>query len=118
MWRMMPFEQLDAWRSSHRLALAVYELTEAWPVSERYGLTAQVRRAALPVPANIAEGVAKRGTRELRRYLDISLGSFSELSYLLLFARDRGLPASGALESLRSQTGRQLWGLYRSISTR
>ena len=37
MWRMMPFEQLDAWRSSHRLALAVYELTEAWPVSERYG---------------------------------------------------------------------------------
>jgi four helix bundle protein len=114
---MMPFEELDAWKSSHRLALAVYELTEGWPASERFGLTAQVRRSALSIPANIAEGVAKRGTRELRRYLDISLGSFSELTYLLLFARDRGLPTSSDLEPLRSQTGRQLWGLYRSIAS-
>ena len=112
----MPFERLETWRSSHRLALAVYACTDVWPSVERYGLTVQLRRAAISVPSNIAEGYAKRGTRELRRYLDISLGSFSELTYLLMFARDRGLPIPDDLEHLRAQAGRQLWGLYRAAA--
>ena len=112
----MPFERLEAWKSSHQLALAVYACTDMWPAVERYALTAQLRRAAVSVPSNIAEGYAKRGARELRRYLDISLGSFSELTYLLIFARDRSLPISAELELLRAQTGRQLWGLYRSAA--
>jgi four helix bundle protein len=82
---MMPYEKYDAWKASHELALAIYRSTEAWPVAERYGLTAQTRRAALSVPTNIAEGSAKLGPREFRRYLDISLGSLSEISYLLRF---------------------------------
>ena len=113
---MMPFERLEAWKSSHQLALAVYECSDEWPSIERYALTAQLRRAAVSIPANIAEGYAKRGTRDLRRYLDISLSSFSELTYLLIFARERGLPMPDAVEQLRTQTGRQLWGLYRSAA--
>src|SRR4051794_15022488 len=88
---MPPYERLEAWKMAHNLALHVYEITDHWPVQERYVLTAQLRRAVLSVPANIAEGSAKRGPREFRRYLDISLGSLSEVSYLLRFSRDRGL---------------------------
>jgi four helix bundle protein len=64
---MMPYEKYDAWKASHELALAIYRSTEAWPVTERYGVTAQTRRAALSVPTNIAEGSAKLGPREFRR---------------------------------------------------
>jgi four helix bundle protein len=61
-------------------------VTESWPVAERFGLTIQVRHAALSIPTNIAEGAANRGHREFRRYLDIALGSLSELTYLLRLA--------------------------------
>jgi four helix bundle protein len=88
---MVPYERFDSWKLTHKLALAVYEVTEQWPGSEKHGLTAQIRRAALSAPTNIAEGSAKRGPREFRRYLDISLGSLSEVSYLLRFGRDRGI---------------------------
>jgi four helix bundle protein len=87
----MPYEKFEAWKVAHQLALEVYKVTERWPKSERYQLTAQMRRAGLSVPTNIAEGAAKRGVREFRRYLDISLGSLSELSYLLRFSKDLGI---------------------------
>jgi four helix bundle protein len=106
---MLPYERFDAWKMTHELALKVYDLTERWPTQERYGLTAQIRRAALSAATNIAEGTAKRGPRELRRYLDISLGSLSEVSYLLRFSRDRGLlaqPDFDALDDARDQAGK------------
>ena len=115
----MPYEKFDAWRFAHRLALEVYTVTEHWPASERYQLTAQTRRAALSVPTNIAEGAAKLGTREFRRYLDITLGSLSELSYLLRFSRDRGLldeESFGSLDDLRNRTGVLTWRLYRCMT--
>ena len=115
---MAPFERFDAWQMGHRLALLVYRVTESWPREERFGLTNQVRRAALSIPTNIAEGAAKRGRREFRRFLDIALGSLSELTYLLRFSRDRGLltPESWLeLESLRDQAGRLTWQLYRQL---
>jgi four helix bundle protein len=111
----MPYEKFDAWRATHDLALEVYRITEKWPASERYQLTSQTRRAALSVPTNIAEGSAKRGPREFRRYLDISLGSLSELSYLLRFGRDLGLLESEAynmLDRLRDRAGTLTWRLY------
>jgi hypothetical protein len=67
----MPYEKLLAWKVAHQLALETYTITENWPRNELYGLTAQTRRAALSIPTNIAEGVAKSGPREFRRYLDI-----------------------------------------------
>ena len=115
---MIPFERFDAWRRAHQLALDVYDASERWPRSERYELTAQVRRACLSVPANVAEGIAKRGPRELRRYLDIALGSLAELCYLLVFARDRGLISRedwSILDEQRNRVGQLIWGLVRSI---
>lgn len=78
----MPYEKFAAWRVAHELALEVYRVSDHWPKSELYGLTAQTRRAALSAPTNIAQGAAKRGKAEFGRYLDIALGSLSELSYL------------------------------------
>jgi four helix bundle protein len=85
---MAIYERLKAWELCHQLCLAVYNTTNSWPTAERYGLVSQARRAVHSAAANIAEGCAKRGPREFRRYLDISLGSLSELSYTLLLARD------------------------------
>jgi four helix bundle protein len=116
---MMPYEKLEAWKLSHQMALEMYRVSGQWPRSERYELTTQLRRAALSVPTNMAEGVAKRGNRELRRYLDICLGSLSELSYLLLFARDRGLLQQAdweELDSLRNRVGQLTWRLAQSLS--
>src|SRR5690349_9095926 len=93
---MMPYERFQAWRACDDLTVAVYQATEAFPRHERYGLTSQARRAAFSAPANIAEGSAKRGGREFRRYLDITIGSLSELAYALHLARRLGyLSATG-----------------------
>jgi four helix bundle protein len=116
---MMPYEKFVAWEAAHELALEVYRITEQWPRTERYELTSQTRRAALSAPTNIAEGAAKRGTREFRRYLDIALGSLSELSYLLRFTKDRGIIDDAtfrALEELRNQAGTLTWRLYARMS--
>jgi four helix bundle protein len=115
---MIAHERFEAWRSAHRLALEVYAATDRWPLSERYGLTSQVRRAALSIPTNIAEGAARHGRREFARFLNISLGSLAELSYLLAFSRDRGVCDEAdwrSLESLRDQTGKLVYGLYRRV---
>ena len=115
---MIAHERLEAWRWAHRLALELYDVTDRWPRSEMYGLTSQARRAAISIPANIAEGAAKHGPREFARFLNISLGSLAELSYLLRFSRDRGLCDETewrALESLRDQTGKLVYGLYRHV---
>ena len=115
---MVPYERFEAWRASHELALGVYRATNSWPKSELYGLTTQARRAAFSAPSNLAEGSAKRGPKEFRRYLDISLGSLSELSYTLRLARDLGLLSAQAwqsLDHLRERAGRLTWGLYRSL---
>jgi four helix bundle protein len=116
--RMMAFERLQAWREAHQLALSVYRLTAEWPAAERYGLISQARRAAVSVPSNIVEGAAKRGVKELGRHLDIAIGSFAELTYLLRLAHDMGYSSPqewGALDPIRARTGRLLWGLYRKV---
>ena len=71
---MGPHEKPDAWQAAHQLALEVYAATERWPRAERFELTTQVRRAALSVPTNIAEGVARLRPRELRRFLNVARG--------------------------------------------
>ena len=114
-------EKLKSWSACHDLALKVYQFTRAWPRQEEYGLIAQARRAAYSAAANIAEGAAKRGNAEFRRFLDISLGSLSELSYILLLARDLSyLKAEewGEIEAVRDHAGRLTWGLYRSVNGR
>lgn len=115
---MLSHERLLAWELCHEFALAIYRQTERWPVQERYGLTSQIRRAAVSAPTNIAEGAAKRGSREFRRYLDIALGSIAETAYLLKLAKDLGiLPVTEwqTLDGLRRRAGGLTWRLARSL---
>ncbi len=115
---MLPFERFAAWRACHQLALEVYALTRGWPKAERYGLTAQVRNAAVSAASNIAEGSTKRGKSEFRRYLDISLGSLSEVAYRLMLARDVAILDEATwnqVNGVRETASRLTWRLYRSM---
>src|SRR5688572_4172421 len=103
---MAPHERLEAWRYAHRLTIEVYRATRSWPTEERYGLSAQVRRCAYSVPANMVEGAAKRGRKEFARYLDISLGSHAELGYGLRLAEDLGYLSGEMLENRKPCTPR------------
>lgn len=87
---MQDFRNIEVWQKAHRLTMAVYAATRPFPTDERYGLTAQMRRAASAVPTNIAEGCVLQSDAEFRRFLFIALGSGSELDYLLLLSRDLG----------------------------
>jgi four helix bundle protein len=112
---MMPYERFEAWRLCHALVLETYRVTEGFPRREIYGLAAQARRAAFSAAANIAEGSAKRGPREFRRYLDISLGSLNELSYVFRVANDLGYVTSAdaiTLLEAREVAAIMTWKLY------
>ena len=92
---MRDFRELLVWEKAHRLALDVHEATRDFPGEERFGISAQVRRAAVSIASNIAEGCGRDGECELARYLVIAGGSTSEVEYQLLLARDLGyLPES------------------------
>jgi len=80
---MAPHKRFIAWQECHKLVIAVYKATENFPKHELYGLTSQARRAAFSGAANIVEGASRKGRNEFRRFLDISLGSLSELEYSL-----------------------------------
>ena len=84
------FRQLKVWQKAHQLTLDVYRVSAAFPRSEMYGLTSQLRRAASSICANLAEGCARVGDAELARFCAIARGSASELEYHLLLAHDLG----------------------------
>lgn len=85
---MKDFRNLKVWEKAHALTLSIYKATEKFPKQELYALTNQIQRAAVSIPANIAEGCGKDSDAELKRYFLISMGSSSELEYLLLLAHD------------------------------
>ena len=85
---------LRAWQQAVDLVCSIYRFTEAFPESERYGLTSQMRRASVSVPANIAEGFARSGTKELLHFLSIASGSLSELDTLAEVAVKLGYVSS------------------------
>jgi len=88
---MKDFRELKVWQKAHELTLCVYRTTKAFPREEQFGLTAQLRRSAESVAANIAEGCGRDGDPEFARFLQIAMGSASETEYHLLLARDLGL---------------------------
>jgi four helix bundle protein len=85
---MKNFRDLQVWHKAHSLTLACYGITSTFPRQEVYGLTSQIRRCAASAAANIAEGCGKRGNGEFYRFLNIALGSTSELEYHFLLAHD------------------------------
>ncbi|HEY7352170.1 MAG TPA: four helix bundle protein [Terriglobales bacterium] len=97
---MKNFRDLQVWRKAHSLALKCYSCTRDFPKHELYGITSQIRRCAVSIGANIAEGCGKRGNAEFQRYLGIAAGSSSELEYHFLLAHDLGLLSQDDYESL------------------
>ncbi len=87
---MADFHKYKVWQKAHELTLDTYGATTSYPPDERFGLTAQMRRAVASIPTNIAEGLGKVGDNERARFLNIAMGSASELQYQLLLSRDLG----------------------------
>jgi len=100
---MQDFRSLKIWQKGHQLTLGIYQVTAKFPRSELFGLTSQMRRAAASIPANIAEGCGRSGKAELSRFLQISMGSASEVEYHLMLARDLGMLAGPEHQQLDSQ---------------
>jgi four helix bundle protein len=84
------FQDLVVWQKAHAFVLAVYQLSETFPQKEMYGLTSQFRRAAVSIPANIAEGFRKRGRNDKARFMNIAQGPLEECRYYLVLAHDLG----------------------------
>ena len=115
---MQDFRKLEVWRRAHQLTLAVYAATKNFPRDELFGLTSQLRRGAVSIGSNIAEGCGRESGNELCRYLQIGIGSGSELEYQLLLARDLGyLPEDEhrSLEDEVIEVKRMLAGLIRKV---
>src|ERR1041384_192342 len=101
---MQRFQDLKVWYRSHALVLAVYRLTVKFPAEERFGLVAQLRRAILSVPTNIAEGSKRQSSQEYGRFLNIAEGSIAEAEYLLIVSRDLAFAASSIVQPLLKET--------------
>jgi four helix bundle protein len=101
---MQDYRKLDAWEKSHRLALHTYAITAAFPKAELFGLTSQMRRAAVSVPANIAEGCYRGGNRHLAQALRIAMGSAGELEYYVILASDLKLMTGPQRAGLAKET--------------
>jgi len=116
---MQDFRKLTVWQRSHELTLKVYELSRAFPADEKFGLTSQLRRAAVSVELNLAEGSSRGSDADFRRFVQMALGSASEVECQLLLARDLGfLPTDShaALEADLKQTKRMLIRLSQKLT--
>jgi four helix bundle protein len=110
---------LDAWKEAHKLVLMVYEITNSFPRDERFGVISQMRRAAVSIPANIAEGFKRHGIRDKIHFYNVSEGSLEELKYFLILSEDLGYVASNKdLMSQSKVVGRLLNGLIASTRRR
>ncbi len=110
------FESLEVWQFAHELALLVYRETSKLPPDERYGLVSQMRRAAVSVPANIAEGFKKRNSKDKVNFYNTAQGSLEELRYYFILTRDLGyLPQVDEALARADQVGRMLYALVATI---
>ena len=109
------FRDLRVWQKAHGFVLAVYRYSESFPEREKYGLAHQLRRAAVSIPANIAEGFGKRSPAEKARFLNIAEGSVEECRYYLILCQDLGYSQSELLMSTLEETSKLLNAYARAI---
>ena len=109
------FKDLLVWQKAHQLVLRIYKESNSFPVDERFGLTSQIRRASVSVPANIAEGFRKRSKKEKIYFYSISQTSLEEVRYYIILANDLGYWNQPELESLLDEVGRMIDGLIKSL---
>ncbi len=95
------YQDLAVWKKAHQLVLMVYKVTKSFPQEELYGLTSQIRRAALSIPTNIAEGSGRGSDCDFARFCQISYGSVNELEYHFIVARDLEFITSTIYDSLQ-----------------
>lgn len=112
------YKELKVWQRSYQLCLEIYKITKRFPNEEKYGLTSQIRRAAVSVPSNIAKGYGRKTTPEYIRFLYIAYGSNCEMETQILLSKDLGYIKTGKLEILKEKVGeveRMLKALIKSL---
>ena len=114
----MNHKDLEVWKKSIELVTEIYSITKSFPKDEQYGIVAQIRRAAVSIPSNIAEGAARYSTKENLRFLDISCGSLAELETQLIISEKLGYVKSGDLLIKIEYIGRLLTGLKKHLKTK
>jgi four helix bundle protein len=115
--RARKFQDLIVWQKAHNLVLSVYRVSENFPKSELYGLTSQFRRAAVSIPANIAEGFKRIGKSDKYRFMNIAQGSLEEWRYYSILAKDLGYSDGGGLMGQLEEVSKLLEVYSKSILT-
>jgi four helix bundle protein len=118
--KIQSFRDLQIWQKSMELTVAVYRMTQSFPSEEMFGLTSQLRRCAISIPSNIAEGQGRSSEREFLHFLGIARGSNCELQTQLEIARRLGLADTQLLndaESLSHETGKMIFAFMRAIDS-
>jgi four helix bundle protein len=118
---MQRFHDLQVGRRAHAWVLGVYRLTSEFPTDERFGIISQLRRAAVSVPTNLAEGAKRRSTIEYARFVNIAESSLAEAEYLLTLSHDLGFGSAAKVEesmTAAAEIGRMLHGLSRALNSR
>ncbi len=115
---MAGFEDLVVWQKAMGLARSIYDLTAGLPEDEKYGIISQMKRAAVSVPSNIAEGHGRSSSRELSRFLSISLGSLREVQTLLYLARDLGYADPSKELEQCEEVAKMIFGLKKSLEAK
>ena len=113
------FKKLLVWQRADELCRQIYMITKQFPKDELYGLTSQIRRAAVSVPTNIVEGSARRNRNEFKQFLNIAIGSLAETEYLLELSVKLGYLSQDEYNltaSLRHETGAMLFKLYQAFT--
>jgi four helix bundle protein len=111
------FRDLLVWRKAHEFVLAVYTFTAGFPKHETYGLASQMRRAAVSIPANIAEGFRRRGKVDKARFMNLAEGSLEECRYYLILAQDLGYGDTAQLAASAEEVSRLLSAYASAILT-
>ncbi|MFY0651560.1 MAG: four helix bundle protein [Cyclobacteriaceae bacterium] len=114
------FRQLKIWRTGLDIAKDVYTIVEFFPPAEKYGLTSQIKRSAVSVPSNIAEGASRKSTKEFQHYLDISIGSLFELETQLTLSYELGFidqKTYSKIETKLVELQKMIYGFSKSLSS-
>jgi len=114
---MQDFKRLKVWQAARRFTRTIYATTAGFPVSEQFGLAAQMRKAAVSVCSNIAEGCGRRGDRELKRFLRIGMGSVCEIESELILSRDLGFIPEAAKDATLAELDEIRWMLTALMNT-
>ena len=115
----MTYKELIVWQKADELAIEIYKATRSFPKEEIYGLTSQLIRAALSIPTNRVECYARKGDKELARFVSISIGSMAETEYLLDFTKRLGYLKEKEyekIEDMRKEVCKLLWNFYKKVT--